>query len=246
MAGSPGDEGPVDPTVTKPAWTHPPTQPGLPNRTAPAFPADTVTGLPADTVTSLPPGGSRGQDGALQPASRWPVSGSRPQEIVRHGPGVPASTPVSQAGPTAEEVWRTGLPGDGPRPKSPLRRLAGPVLTVVLLIASVVVIITRLHHASFGVTGVAITQQVKSGCTDDVTGRIGTTGGAGTVSYEWTFQPQRETPQPQSQTVTAGQTSVYVTAAVEGQGQGTLAQTATLQVLGPGQDSASARIVVSC
>lgn len=183
------------------------------------------------------------------------------QRVVRYGPGVPAlathpaanvpgaaavpAVPAAPAAPTAEEVWRHGLPGSGPRRPRPLRRLVGPGLTVVLLIASAVVIFLRLHHPAFGVNGVAITQ-VTGGCTVDVTGRISTTGGAGVVSYEWTFQPQRETPQPQSQTVTAGQTSVYVTAAVEGQGQGTLAQTATLRVLGSGQGSASAHIVISC
>lgn len=239
MAGSPGGETPPDPTVPDPAWTHPPTQQSVPSGTAPAFSA-------MDTVTGAPQGGSRGQDGSAQLVAPWSASGGRPQEIVRHGPGVPASVPSSQAEPTAEQVWRTGLPGGDPSPKRRLRRLAGPAVTVILLVASIVVIYTRLHHAAFGVTGVAITQQVKSGCTEDVTGRIGTTGGAGTVSYEWTFQPQRETPQPQSQSVTAGQTSVYVTAAIEGQGQGTLAQTATLRVLGPGQGSASAHVVISC
>jgi len=234
MAGSPGGEAPPDPTVPDPAWSHPPTQQSLPSGTAPAFSA-------TETVTGSHQGGSRGQDGSAQPIAPWSASSGRPQEIVRHGPGVPASVPSSQAEPTAESVWRTGLPGGGPPPKRTLRRLAGPAVTVILLVASIVVIYTRLHHTSFGVTGVAITQQVKAGCTDDVTGRIGTTGGTGTVSYEWTFQPQREAPQPQSQTVAAGQTSVYVTAAVEGQGQGTLAQTATLQVLGPTQRSLPTR-----
>ena len=125
--------------------------------------------------------------------------------------------------------------------------MIGPAITVILLVASVVVIFLRLHHPPFGVTGVAITQQVKSGCTVDVTGRIGTTGGAGTVSYEWTFQPQLETPQPLSQSVAAGQTAVYVVAAVEGEGHGTTTQTATLRVLDSGQGrSASAGIVINC
>jgi hypothetical protein len=123
---------------------------------------------------------------------------------------------------------------------------------VILLIASAVVIYLRLHHPPLevtgvtGVTGVAITQ-VTNGCTVDVTGRISTTGGAGIVSYEWTFQPQLTAPQPMSQTVTAGQSAVDVTAAIEGSGQGSIAQTATLHVLGPGRArDASARVVISC
>jgi hypothetical protein len=207
---------------------HPPTQPNTAGGNVPASPAtQTVTGSP-------------------QRGSWWHASSGRSQEIVRHGPGVPA-VPVTQAEPTAAQVWRTGLPSGDDRRKKPLyRRVVGPAITGILLIASLVVIYTRLQHAPFGVTGVAIAQEVKSGCTVDITARIGTTGGAGTVSYEWMFQPQLETPQPLSQTVVAGQTAVYVTAAVQGQGHGTLTQSGTLQVLGPGRDSASARIVVSC
>ena len=238
----------VPPTTVPP--THSPTQPSSGSGTAPASPAtETVTGSPQPV-----PWWREGSEPQSKSPAWWPASSARPAEIVRHGPGVPAAAPVSQAvpvsqsGPTAEQVWRTGLPeGSDYRPKKPLyRRVIGPAITAILLIASLVVIYTRLHHPAFGVTGVAITQQVKNGCTTDVTGRIGITGGAGTVSYQWVFQPQLETPQPLSQTVVAGQTSVYVTAAVEGQGHGTQTQTATLEVLGPGRDSASARIVVSC
>jgi hypothetical protein len=164
------------------------------------------------------------------------------------GPAGPAGPtgPIAPTGPTAEEVWRHGLPGNGQRRPHPLRRWAGTGLTVILLLASAVVIYLRLHHPPFGVTGVAITQ-VTSGCTVDVTGRIGTTGGTGIVSYEWTFQPQLTAPQPMSQTVNAGQSAVVVTAAIEGSGHGSVAQTVTLRVLGPGQArDASARVVIGC
>ena len=108
------------------------------------------------------------------------------------------------------------------------------------------VIYLRLHHGPFGVTGVTITEQVKKGCTENVTGRVGTTGAAGTVSYQWVFVPQLTAPRPLSQSVATGQTALYVTAAVEGQGHGSLTQTVTLQVLGPGHGSASAHVVLSC
>ena len=181
------------------------------------------------------------------------------QRVVRYGPGVPApaagpsatapavpATPAVPAAPTAEEVWRHGLPGSGQRRPGPLRRLAGTGLTAVLLVASAVVIFLRLHHPAFGVNGVAITQ-VTDGCTVHVTGRISTTGGAGVVSYEWTFQPQLIAPQPMNQTVAAGQTAVYVSATIDGQEHGRLAQTVALRVLGPGQArAATANAVISC
>lgn len=171
-----------------------------------------------------------------------------PQQIVRHGPGVPAVTATGQAASarTAEQVWRTGLPAAAPGRPHPLRRLSGLAVSVILLMTSGVVIYLRLHHPPFGVTAVTITQRVKNGCAQDVTGRISTTGGAGTVSYQWVFQPQLAAPRLLRQTLAAGQSAVYVTAAIEGQGRGSLAQTVTLQVLGPGRDSASARVVVSC
>lgn len=95
-------------------------------------------------------------------------------------------------------------------------------------------------------TGVAITQEVTSGCTVNATGRIATNGGAGTVSCQWLFRPQSHAPQPMSESVVAGQDAVYVTVAERGQDSGTAARQVTLQVLGPGTVAASARTVVSC
>lgn len=154
--------------------------------------------------------------------------------------------PASQAVPTAEEVWRAGLPpGRSPaRGGWRWRRRAGSALTVALLIAVGVVVYLRLHHAPLRVTGVAITSQVKDGCSVDVTGRISTTGGAGTVSYQWVLTPQSGAPHPLSQSVTAGQSTIDVTAAIQTTGQ--LPRQVTLQVLGPGQGRATAHVVTSC
>ncbi len=58
----------------------------------------------------------------------------------------------------------------------------------------------------------------------NVTGRIATNGGAGTVSYQWVFQPAPRPPQPLSADGVAGQHAVFVTVAVEGQGHGSAAQ----------------------
>jgi hypothetical protein len=93
---------------------------------------------------------------------------------------------------------------------------------------------------------VAITQQTKTACGVDVTGRITTNGSAGTVSYQWVFRPQTQAPQPLSQSVVAGQHAVYVTVAVEGEGHGSATQEVTLDVLGPNAGTASRLVRVSC
>ena len=167
----------------------------------------------------------------------------RPMDVMRYGPGVPASPPASQAGLTAELIWRTGRP---PKPSRRPRRLLGAALTVILLAASGVVLYLRFHHAPFHVTGAAIAKQTRTGCGVDVTGRITTNGAAGTVSYQWLFRPGRTQPQPLSQSVISGQHAVYVTVAIEGSGHGSASRTVILQVLGPDPRADSTVVTVSC
>ena len=184
---------------------------------------------------------------STDPQLRLPTEVMRqPTEVMRYGPGVPVTPSAGQAGLTAERIWRTGRPPAPPRRPPGLRWLAGPALTVVLLAASGGVLYLRFHHAPFHVTGVAISQQTRTGCVVDVAGRIATNGSAGTVSYQWLFRPDRQPSQPLNQPVTAEQHAVYVTVAVEGSGHGTASQTVTLQVLGPDPVSASAAVVVRC
>ena len=145
----------------------------------------------AHTVTTgLTPGGGAGGAGP-SPASLTGPAGTGPAGtgpaaplVIRHGPGVTGGAAADRAVPTAEQVWQAGPPAAAPR----WRRawlVASTAASIALLVASGAVIFLRLHHGSFGVTGVAITGQVKNGCTVDVTGRISTTSAAGTVSYQW-------------------------------------------------------------
>ena len=200
--------------------------------------------VPHEPMTYLPP--RQPPPGAGPPPPDAGPPATPPSEMLRYGPGVPAS----QAGAAAESVWRTGhRPEPPPRQRRlrRLRRLLGLALTVILLVAAGIVLYLRFFdHPALHVTRVTITQQVKNGCTVDVTGRIDTNGSAGTVSYQWVFRPQTQAPQPLNQSVVAGQHAVYVTAAAEGQGRGTASQTVTLQVLGPEARAASAAVVVSC
>jgi hypothetical protein len=208
-------------------------------------PEDTVT--PGEPVTYRP-----------TPDSTPPSAGPPPQfipggppaqsasDVLRYGPGVPAS----QAGVAAESVWRTGhRPGPPPRQARlrRVRRVLGSALTVILLVAAGVVVWLRFFdHSPFHVTKVSITQQTKTSCGVNVTGEIVTNGSAGTVSYEWVFQPQTQAPQPLSQSVTAGQHDVLVTVAVQGQGHGNATQKVTLDVLSPDTRTDSADVTISC
>ena len=214
--------------ATRTSWgRYPGIRPGL------ADPADPSPGPATDVVPGHPP-------------TYIPPRTQSPSDIVRYGPGVPASVPASQAGPEAERVWRTGrLPKPSRRPLR-LRRLFGSALTVILLAASGVVLYLHFHHAPFHVTGVEILKQTKNGCVDDVTGQITTNGAAGTVSYQWVFRPGQQAPQPLSQSVVGGQHALYVTAVVDGQAHGSASQTATLQVLGPDQKTDSTPVIVRC
>ena len=195
---------------------------------------------PTATATPPPPPAT-----AVQPLSTT-ATHQPGADIVRYGPGVPAAPPASQAGVTAERIWRTAHLPESPRRRVGLRRLFGTALTVILLAASGLVLYLRFHHAPFHVTGVTISRQTKTACGVDVTGQITTDGSAGTVSYQWLFRPDRQAPQPLSQSVVAGQHAVYVTVAVQGQGHGSASQTVTLQILGPDPQAASAAFVVSC
>jgi hypothetical protein len=166
--------------------------------------------------------------------------------IVRHGLGVPFSLPESRAGQAAEHVWRAGQQPAPRRRWRALRRVASSALTVILLAAAGVVLYLRFYQPPFRVTGVVIARQARAGCGVDVTGRVSTNGGAGTISYQWLFRPGRAAAQPLSQSVTAGQHAVYVTVAAEGSGHGSASQTITLQVLSPGRRTASVTVIVSC
>jgi hypothetical protein len=221
----------------------PPAQAGYHPQTEASFQPPADAGYHAQTEASFQPGAGAG---AAPPPGSDAAGAAPGTDFVRYGPGVPM-TPEPRAGLTAEDIWRTGLvAGAAPRPKPRWRRAAGPALTVALLAIAAVILFLRFHHPAFAVTSAAITQQTHNGCTVDVTGKIATSGGAGTVSYQWVFRPDTRPPQPLTQTVIAGQKAVFVTVAVEGSGQGSSAQSVTLQVLGPDRKSATTSVVVRC
>jgi len=250
-----GDTGATQGSLSDDAVTRPwPADPADPSRRSPTEvvppsnqPGDTgeatQTFSGSDAVTR-----SRSADPA-GPPRRPPTEVARhgpPDQVVRYGPGVPAAMPGGHAGPAAEQVWRSGHPSAPARRRPRPLRLLGSALTVILLAASGVVLYLRFHHAPFHVTGVAISQLVRTGCGVDVTGKITTDGAPGTVTYQWLFVPSQQPPRPQNQSVTADQQAVYVTVAVLGSGHGSARRTVTLQVLGPDPRTASAAVVLRC
>ena len=260
-SGQPGLSGPADADqVTLPglpptevAPPHPPTEVAPQNLPTEVVPPHLPTEVASQNLPTEVAPHAETEVAAPHPeteiaghGSGVPARPAEPTEIVRHGPGVPVSARPGEAVSTAGQVWRTGQLPEPPRGRRRRRRAASGALTVILLAAAGVVLFMRLHHPSFQVTGVAITRQVTNGCAVDVTGRIATDGSAGTVSYQWLFQPQSQAPQPVSQSVVAGQDAAYVTVALVGQGRGSVARTVTLQVLGPGTGTASVHVVVGC
>jgi hypothetical protein len=165
-------------------------------------------------------------------------------ELARYGPGVPA-TPRPGAAHTAERIWRVGHADQPSRRLRRWRRLGGSALTVILLAASAVVLYLRFHHTPFHVTGVAITQQTQSRCGVELTGQISTNGAAGTVSYQWLFEPGQPS-QPLSQSVEAGRNTVDVTVAAQGSGRGSASRTVTLRILGPDSRADSTSVILRC
>ena len=264
-----GSSGPDEATSGLPGRepaTQPPVQPGYQPTYVPTRrpEAETVPPAPGADVASRPPVTDAGHqppttvvrrqpEEAVTPGEpvtyRPPPGGPPPQSasgVLRYGPGVPAS----QAGVAAESVWRTGhRPGPSSRQGRlrRVRRVLGSALTVILLVvAGIVVWLRFFDHPAFHVTEVSIIQQTKTSCGVNVTGKIVTNGSAGTVSYQWMFQPQTQAPQPLSQSVTAGQRDVFVTVAVQGQGHGNATQKVTLDVLGPDAGTDSTNVTISC
>jgi hypothetical protein len=246
------------------ARTPPPSEGGGEMTRAPFIDEPPTQPLPMDLflprnqpVTDAAPGRPAMNGSATIAPPRQPEAATGPREpprpqakVVRYGPGVPVNPAgaMAQSVPAAaENVWRTGQrPGPAPR-RVRTRRLLSLALTVILLIAAGVVVWLRFFdHPAFDVTGVKIARQVKTSCGMDVTGRIVTNGSAGTISYQWVFQPQVQAPQPQSQSVVSGQHELYVTVAIEGQGHGSATQTVTLDVLGPETGTARTKVTINC
>ena len=229
----PADARPFLPTEIEPPY--PPRYEGAAYQATQTGVSEPRTAGPPYLPSHARPTGQPAQGGRANPAP----------ELTRYGPGVPGTSSAGAAH-TAERLWRTGQAGQPPRRPRRWRGLARSALTVVLLAASAVVLYLRFHHTPFHVTAVGITQQTQGRCGVKLTGQISTNGAAGTVSYHWLFQPGQQTPQPLSQSVSAGRNTVDVTVAVQGSGRGSASRTVTLQILDPDSQADSTSVILRC
>jgi len=229
----PADARPFLPTDIEPPY--PPRYEGVAYQPTQTGIGEPGTAGPSYIPSHARPTGQPAQAGRSRPAP----------ELTRYGPGVPATSPPDAAH-TAERIWRTGHADQPPRRLRRWRGLARSALTIILLAASAVVLYLRFHHTPFHVTRVAITQQTPSRCGVKLTGQIRTNGAAGTVIYQWLFQPGQQTPQPLSQSVSAGRNTVNVTVAVQGSGRGSASRTVTLQILQPDSQADSTSVILRC
>jgi len=229
----PADARPFLPTDIEPPYM--PRYEGIAYQPTHTGPSEPGTGAPSYIPSHARPTGQPAPAGRPGPAP----------ELTRYGPGVPATSPPGTAH-TAERIWRTGQADQPSRRPRRWRGLARSALTVILLAASGVVLYLRFHHTPFHVTGVAITQQTQTRCGVKLTGQIRTNGAAGTVSYQWLFQPGQQTPQPLSQSVSAGRNTVDVTVALQGSGRGSASRTVTLQILDPDSQADSTSVILRC
>src|SRR5580700_7028078 len=139
----------------EPATPPTPVQPGYQPTYVPTRrpEAETVPPAPGADVTSRPPTTDAGHQSPTAVVRRQPDEGVKPGEPVTYRPGPPAGggpprsasdvlrygpgVPASQAGVAAESVWRTGH-RHGPPPRQGrlrrLRRVLGSALTVILLV----------------------------------------------------------------------------------------------------------------
>ena len=229
----PADARPFLPTDIEPPY--PPRYEGVAYQPTQTGIGEPGTAGPSYIPSHARPTGQPAQAGRSRPAP----------ELTRYGPGVPATSPPDAAH-TAERIWRTGHADQPPRRLRRWRGLARSALTIILLAASAVVLYLRFHHTPFHVTRVAITQQTPSRCGVKLTGQIRTNGAAGTVIYQWLFQPGQQTPQPLSQSVSAGRNTVNVTVAMQGSGRGSASRTVTLQILQPDSQADSTSVILHC
>ncbi|MGF1424928.1 hypothetical protein [Kitasatospora sp. LaBMicrA B282] len=163
--------------------------------------------------------------------------------LRRFGPGIPtATTPTPER---VAELWHGTGPGQAARRR---RRWLALLLPLLLVLALLGLFAWQRYVPALTVTGVsAHTDPAGPACggTQQVIGTLDTDGRAGTVSYRW-LRSDGTVSGTLSQPVLKGTHHTDVVLRWTFEGHGTMAATATLQVLSPNAHSATASFAYNC
>ncbi|WP_052709564.1 hypothetical protein [Streptomyces sp. NRRL S-495] len=197
------------------------------------------TAAPADPAPASAPTGAAPPSASATPSvahseDERPLA---PGELRRFGPGVP---------PLAAAVWHgAAVPGAEP----PRRRRAWRwLLPLVLLLAVLALLFWRFATPVLAVTGVGVTTDPAGPGCDSVAvvkAEVETNGGAGTLRYRW-LRSDGTTSGEISQDIGSGAQRTELVLRWSFEGRGSLAATATLEILAPGSRTAAVSFPYHC
>ncbi|MEK2495374.1 hypothetical protein WN990_38130 [Kitasatospora purpeofusca] len=160
-----------------------------------------------------------------------------PGELRRFGPGVP---------PLAAAVWHgAAVPGAEPPRRRRARRW---LLPLVLLLAVLALLFWRFSTPALAVTGVGVTTDPAGPGCDSVAvikAEVETNGGAGTLRYRW-LRSDGTTSAEIGQDIGSGTHRTELVLRWSFEGRGSLAATATLEILAPGSRTAEVSFPYHC
>ncbi len=160
-----------------------------------------------------------------------------PGELRRFGPGVP---------PLAADVWHGRTAPDAEQPRR--RRVGRWLVPVAVLLAVLALLFWRFATPALAVTGVTVTTDPAGpGCagTAVITAAVETDGRAGTLRYRW-LRSDGTTSGELHQDVRSGAHRTDLVLRWSFEGQGSLAATATLEIVEPGSRSAAVSFPYRC
>jgi hypothetical protein len=209
--------------------------------------APTAPAIPAPTTPMAPPTQPLTYPDVPQPTVS--LAAPAPGELLRFGPGVPAT--ILDLGQAAA-VWRgenqpvAGGGNDDARRRR--RRLINWLLPLLVLIAVLAILLWQHSGSPLVVTDASV-QAASPSLTCDgtatVTATMHTNGADGTITYRWHRSDGTVSDVLRQQT-TKGSTDIHVVLLWSFHGRGAVHATATLEVLSPSGLSESASFVYSC
>lgn len=196
---------------------------------APVGSGPTMPSPPPPAATSAGPRYRLGATPTATPAPAAAEPSAHDRERQSAGRSSFRASPLLASGPAVKPLpaWDSA-----PR-RTRTRKRRWPWVVAALLVLAVIGTRNRSSGTNLQVLGAQVVAPATAGCNAAIplTGRIGTNGGGGTITYQWT-RGQQVDPQ-QTITVPGDQRGVDVQALWQVQGQGDLTLTASLVVLSP-------------